>query len=176
VVLAAGGAACASTGEPTVGAGGTDTALNFSRGRSATVGGGGLAVAPTTLGVPVDQAWEALLKALPAIGVPVDAASPQSWTAGTPATQVRRRFAGERISAFLACGGSAGVAEVADSHVVTIGVLATLTATAEGTSLQVQVAGAAKDPFTSVPARHCSTRGRLEAKVDSVVRAFLVPV
>ena len=63
VALAAGGAACASTAEPTVGAGGTDTALNFSRGRSATVGGGGLAVAPTTLGVPVDQAWEALLKA-----------------------------------------------------------------------------------------------------------------
>lgn len=164
---------CASAGQPTVANRGTDTVLNFSRGRSSMVANEGLGVAPTELAQPVGEVWPALLKALTALDIPVDVVDERSWTAGTPATQAHGDFAGARLSASLACGGAAGVPQVADSYAVTIGVLATLEPIEGGTSLVVKVAGSAKDRFTSVPARHCDSRGTLEAKVDSTVRAIL---
>ena len=70
--------------------------------------------------------WHALLRALPATGVPVDAVHPASYTAGTTLTSARRKFAGKPISTYLRCGGSAGVAEIADECFVAISVLAEL--------------------------------------------------
>lgn len=166
-------ASCAGTAPPGLSSGGTTTVINSERGRGASIRGDDMTVAPTRLDAPVDRAWTALLEALPATGIPVDVVSPEAWTAGTRVTRATGRFAGRPISTYLACGGTAGVAEVADAHAVTLGVLATLRPAQAGTELQVRVTGSAKDPFTSVPARHCVSTGRLEARVDSAVRVVL---
>ncbi len=166
-------AGCASTADPRVSSGGTSTVVTFPGQRAAIMDTESASVAPTLLPAPLDEAWDALLVALPAVGVPVTTVHEASWTAGNQVLNLRRRLGDRPLSNFLTCGGSAGVAEIADSYAVTMGVLATLTPAEGGTRLQVQVAGSAKDPFTSVPARHCVSRGRLEAALDSTMRATL---
>ena len=169
--LAASG--CAATEEPRLAIGGASTILNSGRGRGAVVSGNEAASISTALPATVQVVWPALLQALPAIGIPLGTIDPVSWTAGTQATNARRRFADRPLSATLLCGGAAGIAEVADAYAVSVGVLATLVPNGSQTQLQVTVAGSAKDPYTSVPARQCVSRGNLEQRVDSTVRAIL---
>lgn len=173
LVLAVAG--CASTAPPTLASGGTSTVVNSDWGRGATIEGDNLSVAPSMLDAPVEQTWVALLQALTTTGVPVNVVSQATWTAGTQPTRIKGRIAGQPLSTFLACGGTAGVAEVADAHAVTMGILATLRPVEGRTQLQIQVTGSAKDPFTSVPARHCVSRGKLEAQIAAAVRQHLNP-
>lgn len=166
-------AGCATNTDPTLRTGGTATIVNPGRGGGVFIDGEDNFTAPTVIEAPIDQVWDALLKTFPAVGVPVDAIQTASYTIGTPVTNARRDFAGKPISTYLTCGGSAGVAEVADAYSVSIGVLASLAPVANGTQLQVRVSGSAKDPYTSVPARNCISKGRLEAEIDSTLRAIL---
>lgn len=173
LALAIGTAACGGSARPTLSARGTSTDLSSETGRGVTVSGDEASVKTTVLSAPPEQVWPALLKALPAAGVPVETADKATWTAGSPAYGVKGRLGGKRLSTFLRCGGTAGVAEVADAHHVTMGVLASLRPAAAGTELQVRLVGSAKDPFTSVAPRQCVSTGALEAQVDSAVRALL---
>jgi hypothetical protein len=166
---------CASTPQSTVRSSGTTTVFESPTGRGAQVSGEDAATTARIHAAPIEQVWAATLQALPAVGVPVETMNHTAWTVGTRATRAKGRFAGERISKFLRCGGTAGVIEVADEHLVTLGVLATLQPVETGTAIRFQVAGSAKDPFTSVPARQCASTGALEARVDSTIRAMLQP-
>lgn len=179
LVLAGTLAGCATTAPPVLASGGTTTEITSATGRMATISGDDASSKSTLHAAPIGQVWQALLSALPAVGVPLELINENAWTAGTAGVAAKGTFAGRRISTFLSCGGSAGVIEVANDHYVTIRVLATLVRPAEGTvqapatELRVQVGGSAKDPFTSVPPRQCVSRGVLEARIDSTVRARL---
>lgn len=165
---------CASGPQSTLSSGGASTmVLSEETGRSATVSGEDASVRSSTVAAPVEDVWNALQKVLPAIGIPLKVADRATWTAGNPGFGIKSRFDGRRISTFLKCGGSAGVIEVADEHYVTLGAMTTLRPTATGTEMHVRILGSAKDPFTSVPPRQCSSTGKLEAKLDSAVRAFV---
>lgn len=151
------------------------SSVTVARGRSAVIGSRMDAfLAPTRLEAPADSAWTALVGAYAATGLPADLLDRASRTVGSSRISVRGRLLGLPVSTFLACGGTAGVAEVADAHHVQMTVSARVTAAPTGGSLlQVRVSGSAKDPFTSTPARPCSTTGGLEVRLDSLVRAEL---
>lgn len=166
-------AACVTNPTPELRAVGSTTQIEFEGGRSATVTPQSMSPAATAVDAPIRQVWHALLQALPAVGVPLETVSEPAWTAGAEAAAVRRRIGGQWLSSYITCGGSAGVADVADTYAVTLSVLTTLKEDGDQTRIQTRVAGAANDPFTSVPARGCVSKGRLEARVDSAVRALV---
>ena len=95
-------AGCVTNQEPGLRAAGTSTILNAHphKARSAVVSGEDAFTAPTVIAAPIDSVWHALLRALPATGVPVDAVHPASYTAGTTLTSARRKFAGKPISTY----------------------------------------------------------------------------
>jgi hypothetical protein len=166
-------AGCAPTGDPRLASGGATTQLSSEHGRGVTISGDEVSAVSKPINAPADQAWAALLRALPESGVPLHVVHEPSRTAGTRGARARTRFAGRPISTFLSCGGTAGVAEIANAYEVTLGVLATVRPAGSTAELEVRVSGSAKDPFTSVPARQCVSTGKLEARVDSAVRAAL---
>ena len=149
--------------------------MHFEGGRGATIQPPSSGTTASSIDAPIAQVWQALLQALPAVGVPLETVMQPSWTAGAEAAAVRRRIGGRYLSSYITCGGSAGVADVADSYAVTLSLLSTLSEDGEGTRLETRLAASANDPFTSVPARGCVSKGRLEARVDSAVRALVGP-
>ena len=174
IAAAAFAAGCASTAPPRVATGGTTTEMSSPTGLGETVRGDEILATALAYPEPVSRVWPALQRALTAVGVPLDVVDPGTRTAGTPATRMRRTFGTTRVSAYLRCGGSGGVGDVADEYVVTLGVLATVRpAEGEKSTIQMQVAGSAKNPFNSVPARQCVSTGILEAKIDSTVKVEL---
>lgn len=174
VVAAALAAGCASTAPPRVATGGTTTEMSSPTGLGETVRGDEVLATSLTYPQPVSRVWPALQRALTAVGVPLDVVDPATRTAGTPAARMRRTFGTTRLSTYLRCGGSGGVGDVADDYVVTLGVLATVRPLeGDKSTIQVQVAGSAKNPFNSVPARQCASTGLLEAKIDSTVKMEL---
>lgn len=166
-------AGCVTNQTPEVRAVGSSTQIDFDRGRSATVTPQSVSESATSIEAPIRDVWLALLQALPAVGVPLETVSEPTWTAGAEAAAVKRRIGGRWLSSYITCGGTAGVADVADTYAVTLSVLTTLREDGEQTRVETRVAGAANDPFTSVPARGCVSKGRLEARVDSAVRALV---
>lgn len=164
--------ACASGHTPEVRSAGARTEVNFEGGRGAVIESS-TGSTTTAIDAPIGDVWHALLQALPAVGVPLETVIEPTWTAGAEAAAVRRRIGGRYLSNYITCGGSAGVADVADSYAVTLSLLSTLSEDGEGTRLVTRMAAAANDPFTSVPARGCVSKGRLEARVDSAVRALV---
>lgn len=166
-------AGCAATARPSTSAAGTSTEIINDKGRGVVISGNDAYTRTSVYPAPVEQVWPALLSALRGAGVPVEVAHRASWTAGTPAFGAKNTFSGQKISTFLTCGGTAGVIEIADSYVITIGALGTLRPTDKGTELGFQVAGSAKDPFTSVAPRQCVSKGVLETRLDSAIRTYL---
>ena len=164
---------CVTSHTPEVRAVGTSTQIDFDRGRTVTVRPEPVTGSATAVEAPIREVWHALLQALPAVGVPLETVSEPTWTAGAEAAAVRQRIGGRWLSSYITCGGSAGVADVADTYAVTLSVLTTLREDGEQTRIETRVAGAANEPFTSVPARSCTSKGRLEARVDSAVRALV---
>lgn len=167
---------CANTAPPRVAATGTTTELSNTTGRGTTIRGDEAASTALRYTDPVPTVWPIVQRALTAAGVPLDVIDHPSRTAGTSGARIRRTLGTTRLSTYLRCGASAGSIDVADDHVVTFGALATVRAVdGGGSAVHVQVAGSAKDPFTSVPARECVSTGALEARIDSTIKAMLSP-
>lgn len=117
------------------------------------------------LPVRVDRAWPHLLDTYASLGF--ELAHLAEYVPNARRVTVARRvakFGSERPSAYLECGRSV-TGQRADRSHVTVYLSTWLLPAEEGTTVVTRFEGSARDAAASRAASHCSSNGRLEARI-----------
>ena len=169
-LLVGGCASGSSTSTSTPEAGGPPT-------REIVTGDGAFVmVAPTTVALETDlgasarDVWEAATAAYEELGIEVTYSRPGEYV-GNRRFDVRRRFAGDRLSKYLRCGVEVTGRPMADSYTVTFNVVSEIVSVTDLQSrvLTTVVATAIKPGGTST--EPCVSKGLLEEKLADMVGA-----
>lgn len=142
-------------------------------GRAANFGSGAeVFAAPWRVEAPFDSTWAAVLAAFGATELPVQTLSEAAGQITSRLT-VQRRMLGVPASTFLTCGGTIGVAEMADASHLDVQLQILVVPKEEQTQVQILLGGTARDRFTNTQERPCLTRGILEARLAERIRERL---
>ena len=129
-------------------------------------------VVETPLRMSAERAWAVLPAVYSALGLPVTTMVTDSRIIGTQGAQAPRRVGGEPLSRALSCGvGPLGQDNV-DHYEITLLALSDVKPDegAGGSLLRTLVRGSARAPGTSDAAVRCTSRGRIEQRVEQLVR------
>jgi hypothetical protein len=128
----------------------------------------------TTFAEPVDRVWTALRVAYDSLGVPVGTLDPATRTIGNLGFKTRNRLGKTPLSRHLDCG-STQVGPNADSYDIILSVMSSLQpAPGGGTRLTTTVEAQARPATFNQSWSRCSSRGGIEERVASLVKAQLL--
>lgn len=126
----------------------------------------------TVFAQPRDSVWNALLAANIALGLEAEFADPARGRAVFVARDRTRTIAGRPASTVIDCGqGSAGAR--ADTYRLTVKLTHALEAAPGGTNLKTSLEAFARNPGLSSDPVPCSSRGRLEREIATLVTTRL---
>jgi len=167
-------AGCATTTAPSSG-GALPPAVTARSSRSAEVRTR-VEVAPAEhVEFPMQAVWDALPGVYTALGVPAVGADPATRAVGNGNFVVSRTLAGEPLSRFLTCGTTAVGRPLADEARVQIDMRTVVSAEGEGSSVRTTLRATARaNNGTSSDAVPCTSTGRLESRITTMVRQKLV--
>jgi hypothetical protein len=124
---------------------------------------------------PMQAVWDALPGVYTGLGVPQVGADPATRTVGNGSFVVSRTLGGEPLSRYLACGTTAVGRPLADEARVQMDMRTTVTAEGDGSSVRTTLRATARaNNGTSSDAVPCTSTGRLEARITTLVRRKLV--
>lgn len=120
----------------------------------------------STLTAAPEDVWAALQRTYDELGIPVKTLDRQAGVLGNRDISVVRRLAGESLSAYLNCGTDPQLGPLANSYRIELSVLSSVRASRDGgTELETQVVGQGRKIGQSTASVHCSSTGRLEARI-----------
>jgi len=126
---------------------------------------------------PIDatpaRVWALLPAVYASLDLPVTTMVGEHRLIGTQGARAPRRLGGEALSRAVSCGSGAFGQENADVYEVTLLTLSDVRPREGGALLRTLVRGSARTPGTSDHAVRCASRGRIEQRVQELVRARL---
>jgi hypothetical protein len=127
-----------------------------------------------TFAVPVDRLWPIALQAYTSLGLRADATDAAGHQVQTRSMVVRRRLAGEPLSAYFDCGTelAGSIADFWRLRIDAAMAVTPVTADSARVATMVRVTATPVEG-TSTTVTECSSRGRLEGKLASAIRAAL---
>lgn len=120
------------------------------------------------------RVWPVLPEVYEELGLPIETLQPDSLLLGNDRLVLMSRLAGEPISRFVRCGGTAGIVEIADRYRVEIALFsAVVVVDRTNTLLQTSMTASARDPFSNTAPRQCISTGELERRIANAVHERL---
>jgi hypothetical protein len=121
------------------------------------------------LGVPRQQAWEAMVAAYQALGLEITGADQANGALLVGSQRARGRLAGQSLTTLFDCGqGAAG--PVTATYTLQVTIRGQVTPTQGGSQLETRVEANARDAATNNPPVTCATKGGLERLIAQEVR------
>jgi hypothetical protein len=127
----------------------------------------------TPLAEPPERVWAVLPGVYESLGLPVTTMLGEHRLIGTQGARAPRRLGGEALSHAVSCGSGPFGQENADTYEVTLLTLTDVRPRDGGSVMRTLVRGNARTPGTSDRAVRCASRGRIEQRVQELVRARL---
>lgn len=167
-------AACSSATTPgPVPSGPTSVIATGNHGMHVSMGSTG-GMTAHTVGGTIAAAWSALPAVYEELEIPVRTMEQASYRLGNRELQVSRRLGGVALAQYVDCGLGAGSTPLANTSRVTLSVLTTLQQLGDSTQVRSEITGTGR-PFdaTGGDRVRCTTTGRLEARIVSLLRTRL---
>jgi hypothetical protein len=167
-------AACTSATTPgPVPSGPTSVIATGSHGMHVSMGSTG-GMTAHTVGGTADAVWSALPAVYEELQIPVRTMERDAYRLGNRELQVSRRLAGVALAQYIDCGLGAGSTPLANTSRVTLSILTRLQQVGDSTQVLSELTGTGR-PFdaTGGDRVRCTTTGRLEARIVSLLRTRL---
>lgn len=120
----------------------------------------------TVVSAGADEVWVALPTVFRELEIPLTTIDAERRVIGNAEFQVRRKLAGERLSAYIRCGTDSFGRPLAESYLVTAALLSYVSPLADGkTRVETRLQASAADPARSIEPVACTSTGKLEQRV-----------
>lgn len=124
-----------------------------------------------TVSAPVDRVWQVMPWVFDSLGIKVSIADAASHTIGDRTLKLRRQLGNVALSKYIDCGNAQGPPS-ADTYEIQASIMTQLRADASGgTTVTTTVETSGRPVMLSGEYANCSSRGVLEAKIVSLIKA-----